>query len=62
MGDGVAALWADPWEPFLLQVMVDAMANAYPKLAYGRPMTEMEPLAKPVAMKGAAAPAAMEGT
>ncbi len=62
VGDGLAALWADPWEPFLLQVMVDTMANAYPKLAFGRPMTEMEPLAAPVAMKGAATPVAMEGT
>jgi len=59
---GLEALWADPGKPFLLRVMVDPMANAYPKLAYGRPMTEMEPLAKPVAMKGAAAPAVMEGT
>ncbi len=62
VGDGLAALWADPWEPFLLQVMVDTMANAYPKLAFGRPVTEMEPLAAPVAMKGAATPVAMEGT
>lgn len=49
---GLAALWADPGEPFLLQVMVDTMANAYPKLAFGRPMTEMEPFATPVAMEG----------
>lgn len=62
VGDGLAALWADPQEPFLLRVMVDTMANAYPKLAFGRPMTEMEPLAAPVPMKGAATPVAMEGT
>jgi acetolactate synthase-1/2/3 large subunit len=59
---GLEALWRDPEEPFLLQVMIDPMANAYPKLAFGRPMTEMEPLAKPIAMKGATAPVAMEGT
>ncbi len=62
VAEGLRALWRDPKRPFLLQVMVDTMANAYPKLAFGRPMTEMEPLAKPVAMKGAATPAAMEGT
>jgi acetolactate synthase-1/2/3 large subunit len=62
VGDGLEALWADPQEPFLLRVMVDPMANAYPKLAFGRPMTEMEPLAAPVAMTGAATPVAMEGT
>ncbi len=55
-------MWRDPERPFLLQAVVDTMANAYPKLAYGRPMTEMEPLAKPVAMKGAATPGTMEGT
>ena len=43
-------MWQDPQAPFLLQVMIDMLANAYPKIAFGRPMTEMEPLAKPVAM------------
>lgn len=47
----VAAMWADPAAPFLLQVMVDTYANAYPKLAFGRPMSEMEPDAKPIAME-----------
>ena len=50
--DGLRRMWADPSAPFLLQVMVDTMANAYPKLAFGRPLTEMEPLAQPVAMEG----------
>jgi len=45
-------LWADPGKPALLQVMIDTYANAYPKLAFGRPMTEMEPLAKPLEMEG----------
>lgn len=62
VSEGLRALWRDPRRPFLLQVMVDTMANAYPKLAFGRPMTEMEPLAKPIAMKGAGTPVAMEGT
>lgn len=38
--------------PALLQVMIDTYTNAYPKLAFGRPITEMEPLAAPVDMEG----------
>jgi acetolactate synthase-1/2/3 large subunit len=45
-------LWAEPAAPALLQVMIDTFANAYPKIAFGRPITEMEPLAKPVEMEG----------
>ena len=45
-------LWRDPMEPFLLEVMVDTFANAYPKLAFGRPISEMEPLATPLDMEG----------
>ncbi len=48
----LAQLWADPSAPFLLTVAVDLMANAYPKLAFGRPVTEMEPFATPVGMEG----------
>ncbi|MCL4487625.1 MAG: thiamine pyrophosphate-binding protein [Chloroflexi bacterium] len=44
--------WQDPASPFLLQIMIDPMANAYPKIAFGRPITEMEPFAKPVDMEG----------
>lgn len=50
--EALRALWAEPQEPALLQVMIDTYANAYPKLAFGRPMTEMEPLAKPLEMEG----------
>jgi acetolactate synthase-1/2/3 large subunit len=50
--EALRALWADPGKPALLQVMIDTYANAYPKLAFGRPMTEMEPLAKPLEMEG----------
>jgi acetolactate synthase-1/2/3 large subunit len=35
-----------------LQVMVDPMANAYPKLAFGRGMSSMEPHAQPLEMEG----------
>lgn len=45
-------LWDDPEQPALLEVMVDTYANAYPKLAFGRPITEMEPFAKPLEMEG----------
>ncbi len=38
--------------PSLLQVMVDPSANAYPKLAFGRGMSSMEPHAKPLEMEG----------
>jgi acetolactate synthase-1/2/3 large subunit len=36
-------LWADATAPALLQVMIDTYSNAYPKIAFGSPMTEMEP-------------------
>ncbi|TBR25118.1 thiamine pyrophosphate-binding protein [bacterium] len=49
---GLAALWQDPKAPFLLEVEVPLTANAYPKIAFGRPMTEMEPHAKPIEMEG----------
>jgi acetolactate synthase-1/2/3 large subunit len=50
--DALHDLWRDPSAPALLEVMVDMHANAYPKLAFGRPITEMEPFAKPIAMEG----------
>ena len=37
--------------PFLLEVVIDTFANAYPKLAFGLPMSEMEPFAKPQEME-----------
>jgi acetolactate synthase-1/2/3 large subunit len=48
---GLDALWRDPTAPFLLRVMIDTFANAYPKLAFGRPISEMEPFAQPIAME-----------
>ena len=46
-------LWNDENEnkPQLLQVMIDPHTNTYPKIAFGRPITEMEPFAKPIAME-----------
>lgn len=45
-------LWQKPNEPALLQVMISPYANVYPKIAFGRPMTEMEPFATPLEMEG----------
>lgn len=49
--DTVDWLMGDSKEPALLQVMVDTFANAYPKVAFGRPISEMEPFAKPIEME-----------
>lgn len=38
--------------PQLLQVMINPQTNTYPKLAFGRPITEMEPFVKPLGMEG----------
>jgi acetolactate synthase I/II/III large subunit len=50
--EGLEMMWENPKEPFLLQVMLDPSTNVYPKIAFGLPITEMEPLAKPVSMEG----------
>ena len=44
---GITKLWENPQEPFLLQVKIDSTINAYPKIAFGHPITEMEPDIKP---------------
>jgi acetolactate synthase-1/2/3 large subunit len=49
---GLAALWAQRDKPFLLEVRIDTYANAYPKLAFGHGITEMEPFVKPLGMEG----------
>lgn len=48
----LAQCFADPQAPYLLEVHVVLEANAYPKMAFGRPISEMEPFAKPVEMEG----------
>ena len=45
-------LWADPLAPMLLEVDIASTANVYPKMAFGRPITEMEPFFKPKEMEG----------
>jgi acetolactate synthase-1/2/3 large subunit len=51
MDDAVRWLWEDPDQPALLQVMIGTYLNAYPKVAFGLPITEMEPLAKPIELE-----------
>ena len=45
-------LWNNENKPQLLQVMIDAHTNTYPKIAFGRPITDMEPFEKPIEMEG----------
>ena len=45
-------LWENKDEPALLQVMIDVKTKAYPKIAFGKPITEMEPFSKPTEMEG----------
>ena len=39
-------------KPVLLQVMIAPFTNTYPKIAFGKPITEMEPFVKPIEMEG----------
>ncbi|RFZ84813.1 thiamine pyrophosphate-binding protein [Mucilaginibacter terrenus] len=51
--DAVRWMWneANADKPILLQVMIDPHTNTYPKIAFGKPITEMEPFAKPIEME-----------
>jgi acetolactate synthase-1/2/3 large subunit len=53
VADAVAWIWNDEnnGKPVVLQVMIDPQTNTYPKLAFGRPITEMEPFAAPLGME-----------
>jgi acetolactate synthase I/II/III large subunit len=48
---GLRCLWEDPSAPGLIEVTIDTFTNVYPKIAFGRPLTEMEPDAQPTAME-----------
>ena len=48
---GLKTLWDDPSAPALIEVTIDTYTNVYPKIAFGRPLTEMEPDAQPIAME-----------
>ena len=41
---GLAKLWEDPSQPFLLEVSMDIHTNVFPKMMYGSPITKMEPV------------------
>jgi len=43
-------LWKDGSTANLLELMIETGANVYPKIAFGYPITQMEPLAQPVQM------------
>jgi acetolactate synthase-1/2/3 large subunit len=46
-----AMTWLNNKGPILLEVAIDPHTNVYPKIAFGKPITEMEPFAKPLAME-----------
>jgi acetolactate synthase I/II/III large subunit len=46
----VREMWATDG-PYLLDVAIDIHANAYPKIAFGHPISEMEPFVAPNAME-----------
>lgn len=50
--DGLQKLWGNPQQAFLLEVLIDSNVNAYPKVAFGQPISEMEPFAQPLEMEG----------
>ncbi len=50
LAGAVAEMWATAG-PYLLEVAIDLAANAYPKIAFGYPISEMEPFVAPKAME-----------
>lgn len=48
---GAEWLWEEVYAPVVLQVLISPLMNVYPKIAFGRPISEMEPFAKPVLME-----------
>jgi acetolactate synthase-1/2/3 large subunit len=50
VADAVAEMWAADG-PYLLEAAIDLNANAYPKIAFGHPISEMEPFVAPRAME-----------
>ena len=48
---GTRWLWENSDEPVLLQVMVSPNMNVYPKIAFGRPISEMEPFSQPISIE-----------
>ena len=52
VAEALGWLWADPLTPQVLEVDIASSVNVYPKMAFGRPITEMEPFFKPKEMEG----------
>jgi acetolactate synthase I/II/III large subunit len=50
LADAVTEMWSDD-APYMLEVAIDVKANAYPKIAFGHPISEMEPFVAPKAME-----------
>jgi acetolactate synthase-1/2/3 large subunit len=48
---GLQKMWLKPDQPFLLQVRIDKKTNVYPKIAFGKSITEMEPYVLPTEME-----------
>ena len=40
---GLAKLWKDKTQPFLLEIKLDIHTNVFPKTMFGNPLTKMEP-------------------
>lgn len=40
---GLAKMWKEPSQPFLLEVSIDVYTNVFPKIMFGNPITKMEP-------------------
>jgi acetolactate synthase-1/2/3 large subunit len=49
--DAMVWLWSDPQSPALLEIEIGPDVNAYPKMAFGRPLREMEPFARSTEME-----------
>jgi len=41
--DALQKMWADPNEPYLLEISLNIHTNVYPKMLFGNPITNMEP-------------------
>ncbi|MBW4531229.1 MAG: thiamine pyrophosphate-binding protein [Aphanothece saxicola GSE-SYN-MK-01-06B] len=62
LDEALRLMWAEPGAPFLLEVVIDTMLNAYPKAMAGRPLSEMESRREPQAEPTPAAATKSEQT
>lgn len=52
LANALSATYAEPAQPYLLHVVISPEINTYPKMAFGRPMHDMEPDCNPLDMEG----------